>query len=123
MSRPEKISAELTERICDDICRGYTYDQAAQRNGISPSTFYRWMLLGRNDSAPDLYKCLVKDVSEASDFSEAEALQLIRNAAVINRDWKAAAWTLSHRYPDKYSKSTHREGSDCKKCKEERNGE
>lgn len=45
--RPEKISAQLIEALCEDIAKGYSYDQAALNNGIAASTFFRWMLKGK----------------------------------------------------------------------------
>jgi integrase len=56
MSRPEKITYELIIKICEDIARGYFYDQAALNNGISASTFFRWMRKGKEPDAEQIYK-------------------------------------------------------------------
>lgn len=104
MSRPEKISSALIDCICEDIARGFSYEQAASRNGVSASTFFRWMQMGKNTDSQEVYKELVSNVDEASNFSEAEALQLVRSSAIVNRNWKASAWFLERRFPHKYGK-------------------
>ena len=102
--RPQKITYELIDAICEDIAQGYSYDQAAQRNNIAASTFFRWMRLGKSADSEQIYKDLVARVTEASEFSEAEAIQLVRSAAIVNRNWKASAWFLERRFPDKYGR-------------------
>jgi transposase-like protein len=102
--RPQKITEELIYKICEDIARGYSYDQAALNNGISASTFFRWVRKGKEPDAEQIYKDLVRLVDEASEFSEAEALQLIRSEAIVGRNWKASAWFLERRFPEKYGK-------------------
>jgi transposase len=104
--RPEKISYGLIEAICADIARGFSYDRAAQNNGIAASTFFRWLREGHESGAEEIYKHFAREVKAASDFSEDEALQLIRSAATIDRNWKASAWFLEKRFPDKYGKGT-----------------
>ena len=104
--RPEKISAQLIEALCEDIAKGYSYDQAALNNGIAASTFFRWMLKGKKTEVDPIYREFVELVEEASNFSEPEALQLIRSSAKIDRNWKAAAWFLERRFPEKYAKKS-----------------
>ena len=104
--RPEKISAQLIEAICEDIAKGYSYDQAALNNGVAASTFFRWMLKGKQTDVDPIYREFVELVEEASNFSEPEALQLIRSSAKIDRNWKAAAWFLERRFPEKYAKKS-----------------
>ena len=104
--RPEKISYELIALICENIARGFSYDKAAQNNGIAASTFFRWLRKGHEDGAEEIYKHFANEVKAASDFSEDEALQLIRSAATIDRNWKAASWFLEKRFPEKYGKSS-----------------
>lgn len=104
MARPEKITNELIQAICEDIAQGFSYDQAAQRNSISASTFFRWKLRAEEPNSEQIYRDFANAVSSASRFSEQEALQLIRSTAIINRNWKAAAWFLERRFTEKYGK-------------------
>jgi transposase-like protein len=103
--RPQKISHQLIDAICEDIAQGFTYDQAAQRNGISASTFFRWMVKAKEPDCDPIYIHFATEVEAASQFSEFEALQIVRSAAIISRNWKAATWFLEKRFPEKYGKS------------------
>ena len=109
MARPEKITRELIDAICEDISQGFTYDQSALNNGIAASTFYRWMHIGKQSNSDAIYKELVIHVNEASEFSEQEALQLVRSVAKVDRNWKAAAWFLERRFPEKYAKNKNQQ--------------
>ena len=106
MSRPDKITNELIDAICENIAQGFSYDMAALNNGIAASTFFRWMRKGKEVSSEQIYKDFVHHVEASSDFSEAEALQLVRSAAKIDRNWKASAWFLERRFPEKYGKKS-----------------
>jgi len=104
MSRPTKITAELINEICENIAQGFTYDRAARNNGIAVSTFHDWMRKGREENAEPIYRHLVEEVKIAADYSEDEALQQVRSAAIIDRNWKAAAWFLERRFPKRYGR-------------------
>ena len=108
--RPQKIVYEIIESLCDYIAQGFSYDKAATNSGISASTFFRWMRIGSLPDAEQIYKDLVRAVKEASEFSEFEALQLVRSAAIVDRNWKAAAWFLERRFPDRYGKQFPSDG-------------
>ena len=102
--RPEKITPELIEEICNYIAAGYSYAQSAKLAGIAESTFFRWKTFGQLEGAETIYQLFCIEVQEASEFSEGEALQLVRSAAIRGRNWKAAAWFLERRFPEKYEK-------------------
>lgn len=104
--RPEKISKLLIDSICNDVARGFSYDKSAQNNGIAASTFFRWLRKGQETGSEQIYKDFAYAVKAASEFSEDEALQLIRSAATIDRNWKASAWFLEKRFPEKYGRCT-----------------
>ena len=102
--RPEIITPELVEEICNYIAAGYSYAQSAKLAGIAESTFFRWKNLGQLEDAEHIYQLFCIEVQEASEFSEGEALQLVRSAAIRERNWKAAAWFLERRFPEKYER-------------------
>lgn len=104
MARPEKITYELIAAICEDVAQGFSFDQAALNNGISASTFFRWRQKGLDPNSESIYHEFVAALEIAAEFSESEALQLIRSSAKIDRNWKAAAWFLERRFPKKYAR-------------------
>jgi len=104
MTRPIKLSYELIEKLCELIAQGCTYDRAARGCDISVSTFHGWMRRGKQEGAESIYKELVASVKSAAEYSEDEALQQVRSAAIGDRNWKAAAWFLERRFPDRYGR-------------------
>jgi len=104
MARPQLITKEIIEEICNYIAAGHSYAKSAKLAGIAESTFFRWRTMGQLEGAEDIYTIFYIETQDASDFSESEALQLIRSSAILERNWRAAAWFLERRFPDKYSK-------------------
>lgn len=78
--------------ICEAIRRGMTFDRAAQLNGISRSTLSKW----RNDDAE-----FSRLVDEACAVSEVLLLEAIQEKT--SEDWRAAAWILQKRFPERYA--------------------
>jgi len=102
--RPEIITQDLIKEVCNHIAAGFSYSAAAKLAGIAESTFFRWRAMGQLEGSDDIYKIFYIEVEEASAFSEAEALQLVRSSAIKERNWRAAAWFLERRFPEKYQK-------------------
>ena len=110
--RPEIITQDLIKEVCNYIAAGFSYSVAAKLAGIAESTFFRWRAMGQLEGAEDIYKIFYIEVEEASAFSEAEALQLVRSSAIKERNWRAAAWFLERRFPEKYQKRSSALDSD-----------
>lgn len=104
LGRPPKLTHEMIEKIADLIVMGKSIALAANVAGISESTIYRWLALGKKKSSEKIYKDLVDRVSEACEFSEFEALQVLRQSSLEGSNWRAAAWILERRHPEKYGK-------------------
>lgn len=104
IGRPPKLTQEMIEKIADLIVAGKSIAAAAYVAGISESTIYRWLANGRKRNADKIYKELVDRVSEACEFSELEALQVLRQSSLERSNWRAAAWILERRHPEKYGK-------------------
>jgi len=104
IGRPPKLSLEMIEQICDLIIEGKPLARAAMLTNISESTLYRWLALGKEIGAEEIYCELVKRVSEATECSEFELLQNMRIAGMKTENWRANAWMLERRFPGKYGK-------------------
>ena len=103
--RPEKLTYELIEAICSSLAEGHTFDKAARINGIGPSTFYRWRNYGAQPDAEQIYQDFARRVKESIVFYADEALQIVRNEAVIHRNLRAAIWFLEATLPEVYGQS------------------
>jgi transposase len=104
IGRPPKLTHEMIEKIADLIVIGKPISVAANLAGISESTIYRWLAMGKKKGANKIYRDLVERVYEACEFSEFEALQVLRQATLEGSNWRAAAWILERRHPEKYAK-------------------
>ena len=106
IGRPPKLTAEMIEQYCDLLIQGQTVSRAAVLTGISESTIYRWLTLGKKEGAEPIYAELVERVTEATECSEFELLQRLRKAADKPEHWRATAWMLERRFPERYGKKS-----------------
>lgn len=105
IGRPPKLTPEMIEQICDLLIQGSTIAGAAMLTGISESTIYRWLAMGKSEGAEPIYLELVARVGEAIESSEFELLQRMRIAGSKPDHWRATAWMLERRFPEKYGKN------------------
>lgn len=114
--RPSKINPKIQAKICDVIRAGNYIETAAAHAGIAKNTLYDWMKRGarekeRIEKAGGRAK-VKKSEAEYVEFSDAvekaladaevRDVMIIANAATS--DWKAAAWRLERKFPDKWGR-------------------
>lgn len=87
-----KRSPERIERVIQTLETGASLRAASAAAGIGEGTLRRW----RADDEE-----LAARIERARDVGEVALVGLIRTAAAD--DWRAAAWLLSHRWPDRWS--------------------
>lgn len=107
IGRPPKLTPEMIEQICDLLIQGSSIASAAMLTGISESTIYRWLTMGKAEGADSIYVELVARVSEAIESSEFELLQRMRIAGSKPEHWRATAWMLERRFPEKFGKNVN----------------
>ena len=74
--------------------------------GINKSTFYDWMKKGEKSNHPkNKYKKFQEAVEQAMAWSEARDVAIITKLSEEN--WRAAAWRLSRKHPDKWGKKKY----------------
>jgi transposase len=120
IGRPPKLTTEMIEQFCDLLIQGQAIAKAAILTGISESTIYRWLAVGKKEGAEVIYAELVERVSEAIECSEFELLQRMRKAGEKPDHWRATAWMLERRFPEKYGKKSSTQ-PDFKNIKSESN--
>ncbi|RKH77001.1 hypothetical protein D7X99_33115 [Corallococcus sp. AB032C] len=99
--RPTKLTPELQKKIIDAIRAGNYMETAAAYAGISKDTFFRWLRKGARAKS-GIYKDFHDAVEKALAESEVRDVMLIANAATT--DWKAAAWRLERKFPDRWGR-------------------
>ncbi len=98
--RRTKLTPEVQQKIVGAIAAGNYYEVACAIAGISHTTFYNWLEKGRQGKKP--YVDFLEAVKKAEAANEAKRLQTITKAA--ETDWKANAWYLERRYPERWGR-------------------
>lgn len=97
-----KLTPERSRKIIKAIKEGSPHETAAQSAGISVSTFYLWLEKGEQFETGQ-YAEFSEKVRQAEAQAESERIRRI-NKAGKEGDWKADAWYLERRYPDKWGR-------------------
>jgi hypothetical protein len=96
--RPTRYSDALAEQLCNLISAGVPIRVASRSLGIARSTLYEWRDAGRRGLDP--YVVFESKLERALSRAETSlTLNLVRAA---QKDWRAAAWWLERRHPERY---------------------
>lgn len=98
MPKP-KCTKEAIERAVKLKKAGVNNRDIAAALCINEATFYRWL----NKPKSDMQRKLGEALKKVEADYKASLLTIIYNAAV-NKDWKAAAWTLERKYPQEFAR-------------------
>lgn len=93
---------QQTEQVIAALRRGAFMDTAARFAGIAPRTFHSWLSKGREQTSGP-YFAFVDAIEEAMAAAELRDLIAIDTEAQ-NGDWKAAAWKLERRHPERWNR-------------------
>ena len=99
LGRPTKFTEETRKKILWALRLGNYRKTAAEYAGISERTLCDWIYKGAGAESGE-HADFCNDVIEAEQAAEVRALGVIQQAA--NRDWKAAAWFLERKFPERY---------------------
>lgn len=86
---------EVRDRLLDNLREGMSIVAACTQAGISENTHYRWL-------EEDIDGEWTEEVNAAKDFAEAVALSKLKRLGDEKADWRAYAWILERRYPDRW---------------------
>ena len=92
--RKSKKTVAEVERLLDNLRQGMSQAAAISQSGIGKTTFYNWL---KDD---EQFKA---DVESAEDFAEAVQIAQIKALGEAKMDWRAYAWLLERRFPDRWS--------------------
>lgn len=114
MGRPTKITEEIIKEIETYLKAGNYIETAANIIGIHKSTLYDWLKRGRRaldeeaktgkpiPESEELFARFSDAVRKAQAWSEARDLMTIGEHA--KGDWKAAAWRLERKFPERWGR-------------------
>jgi transposase len=103
--RPTKLTPDVRTRLVQVLQIGTFRENAARYVGIGVSTFYRWMEAGEADVEHDRqtpFRELWEAVTRAEAHAEVVAVGKIGLAA--RSDWRAAAFLLERRWPERWGR-------------------
>ena len=94
VGRKSKKIPKYIEPLFDNLRAGLTMRAAATQAGLSPATVDSWR--ANDENFAQLFQ-------EAIDYSEAVLLAEIRQQGRSKDDWRASAWVLERRFPDRWA--------------------
>ncbi len=96
MARATKLTPERGERIEKAVRAGNYLDSAARSAGVHPSTLYRWLQRG-DEETEGIYYDFAQEVRRAEAEAEVHAVAVLRKA--MADDWRASLAYLERRHP------------------------
>lgn len=102
--RPSKLTEETKDKLLKSLRTGNYYETACNYAGIGYRTFRAWMLKGETAKSGEYWQ-FQQVILEAVSQGEVQSVLRIKRAE--EEDWKAAAWMLSHRHPERWA-DTHK---------------
>jgi transposase len=109
MGRKTKLTEAVQQELYNAIAGGNTHETACALAGIATSTFYEWINKGEKAKS-GAYNNFYDQIRKAEALAEAKRIEIIRKAGEgkgvfeDKPDWKAAAWYLERRYPEKWGR-------------------
>jgi len=95
-------SRQVLDAVVTALRSGNYLDTAAALAGCHPDSLKTWLRDGSRDTAGQTPAGkLWARISAA--MAEAEAVDVARMTAAAKRDWRAAAWVLERRWPERWS--------------------
>ena len=113
--RPSKFSEERADKIIRAIRAGNYIETAAALAGVHKSTLYAWLKRGSAEAdrldadpkaKPKKTELPFLNFSDAVDIAlaEAENMDVQAITAAAAEDWRAAAWRLERKFPDRWGR-------------------
>jgi hypothetical protein len=102
---PVKLTPDVHAAIVAHVAAGNYYGVAAEAAGIDPRTFKRWRDQGAEDLELGLetpFALLSEALARAQAEAESRMVRILESHAL--EDWRAAAWRLERRAPERWAR-------------------
>jgi hypothetical protein len=93
-----KLTPDVHKKIVELVRYGNYRHVAAGVAGITADTLHEWTRVGGHGAQP--YAALLADLERAEQ--EAHASHVLHVVSASKKDWNAAKWILSHKYPKEW---------------------
>jgi transposase len=101
MARPTKLTEAVTDDLVVLLAAGVPVSVAPRSVGVSRGTLDRWLREGELHGRVEQARAAGPVSSET--VTEARLVVLLARAAQF--DWKAAAWWLERRWPERWARA------------------
>ena len=108
MGNKTRLTKEIGKKICQLVAQGNYPSSACEQVGVPNSTFFGWLKRGES-TQEEPYHSFAGALRMAESISESSAIAEI----VESTDWRARAWFLERRYPDRWSQKNNNESSEA----------
>lgn len=102
--RKLRLTREVHATIVKHLRAGAFKRHAAEAAGVSYEALKDW--LKRGSKGEKRFTEFFVDVRQAEAEDAIRNQAAITRAALVDRDWRAAAWSLERKYPDLYGRNT-----------------
>ncbi|MFM6402014.1 MAG: hypothetical protein ACKPFF_35490, partial [Planktothrix sp.] len=103
--RPTKLTPEIENKLIKFVALGVPLESASKACGLDYTTVREWLARGKNEhpsrSKTPQFAVFADRYDVAVGECEARLVGKIQSAA--DSDWKAAAWLLSRRHPQRWA--------------------
>lgn len=106
--RPTELTSEVYRRIRKALLAGSYRTDAAKYGGVAYSSFNYWLKRGKNEPGT-IYSDFRRMVIRSEELVRVQMAGTI--VAARKNDWKAAAWWLERKSPDKWAKRARLDGT------------
>lgn len=107
MGPPSKLDEAMITALSDLVAKGNYLHDAAAVAGIDESTLYLWMRQGKSDiekNIQSLHSKLHQSMQKAKAANRAAFVEVIRDAAVVKREWLPAITYLERTDPEHWGR-------------------
>lgn len=96
MARPSSLTPAITEKVCEALALGVSWEAAAAHAGITATTIHRWIAQADDDAEVCVFREFREQTTRARDAAEVRMASIVIQAAE-GGDAKAAQWWLERR--------------------------
>jgi hypothetical protein len=105
--RPSKLTESRMEKLIEALRAGAYRIDACRAAGIHYNTLLAWEKKGESEKSGEYVEFL--DVLRRAEAEAAIANVEVITTAAQKGDWRAAAWFLEHKYPERWARREKRQ--------------
>lgn len=103
MARPSSLTSAVTEKVCEALKLGVSWEAAAAHAGVGPATVHRWLAQAADDKDGGPFWEFREQTTRARNSAETRMAAIVLKAAQ-DGNVGAAQWWLERRRPDQWGK-------------------